>query len=333
VRAAYAETRATGVLVTVRSPEVTFTHTFPATKHTRYPSLVAAVRRAVAGAAAAGVPLPPVTFLVIVNDGSHPRAAAFGPARHWRSWARLIPAPLGNARGAAAGYGTELTGWDAHVAATLAPSRGAYPWAGKTPRALFRGNLAMQTHALGTCNAGGACRRAASWRQVARGAAWAAAAGHPRVLDVGFTSTSAGAAAAPDALRGAPPTVPPVPFLDQQAWRALLVVGSNQDWAERVRPLLCLGSVLLLHAAETVEWFTPLLRPWVHYVPVGLHFEDLVPAAEWAVAPHGGGREMVARMNALAEGVLTEAVMVDYWADAIRMYGARQAAADAAAAR
>lgn len=310
---------------------MTFHHTFPSSRHGRFPSLVAVLRRAVVEAAAAGSPLPNATFLVIVNDGSHPAAAAFGPARHWRSWTRLIPAPLGNSRGAGAGYGTEFSGWDAHVARDLVPSRAAYPWEGKIPRVLFRGNLAMQTHALGTCNVG-RCARATSWRDVARGAAWTAARGHPDVLDVGFTGSSAGRSGLPAALAGAPPAVAPVPFLEQQAWRALLVVGSNQDWAERVRPLLFLGSVLLLHGAETVEWFTPLLRPWVHYVPVGLHFGDLAAAARWAVAPDGGGRAMVDRMNALAGGVLTEAVMVDYWAEAVRLYAARQAAADAAEA-
>ena len=52
-----------------------------------------------------------------------------------------------------------------------------------------------------------------------------------------------------------------------------LFLASKFRWADRGKMLLLSGAVLLWQETMCREWYTLLLQPWVHYVPVDYHFK------------------------------------------------------------
>jgi len=85
-----------------------------------------------------------------------------------------------------------------------------------------------------------------------------------------------------------------------------------------------MNSAIIVHMAETQEFYTPLLKPWVHFIPTSLHFDDLVKNVEWAIANDLATQKIVRNQNAFADRYITERAMQQYWEVAIEEFAARQ---------
>lgn len=77
--------------------------------------------------------------------------------------------------------------------------------------------------------------------------------------------------------------------------------------------------------AETKEFFSPLMKPWIHFIPVSLHFEDLVRNIKWARGHDDFVRQIVRNQNAFANRYISERAMQQYWEIALEEFSARQA--------
>jgi hypothetical protein len=315
------------VLIKIRGGEATFITNFPAKRHTRFSSVVHIIQTILREPSHE---IPDVTFMVMLSDGHKPHVPTFGAARHWKSWTNLIPVPMGNTRGYREGSGTQLDGWDAYIDRTIASKHELYPWNSKFGRAVFRGTLAMQTYTLGSCNAGDGkkCARATRWDQVNRGVMYKRAWRRRDLFDISFTKHGMKADAGKQQMMGAPLFEDRLRFEDFQLYKYVLCVGSNQDWAERLRNLLFMNSVVVLHSAETEEFFYPLLEPWKHIIPVNLMMTDLVKNVKWAVSHDEEVRKMVGAMNHFAKLHLSEHSMTVYWKLVLREFAARQRLAE-----
>ena len=86
-----------------------------------------------------------------------------------------------------------------------------------------------------------------------------------------------------DEMSAEAPTVDRVPWAKTCGFRYLLSLDGNAA-ASRLASLLHTGSAVFLVDSPFREWWYPLLKPWVHYVPVGRALEDLVQRVEWANA-------------------------------------------------
>lgn len=104
-------------------------------------------------------------------------------------------------------------------------------------------------------------------------------------------------------------------------------VGMVVDWAERLRSLLFMNSAVIVHQAETQEFFTPILQPWVHFIPTDLHFADLVTNVKWAREHDQFVQQIVRNQNAFADRYITERSMQQYWEVALQEFSVRQAIA------
>ena len=71
------------------------------------------------------------------------------------------------------------------------------------------------------------------------------------------------------------PTVEAIPFVEQQKYKYMISVGTNANWAERIRLHLFTNSVLVKHEAQCMEWFYYLMKPWEHYIPFDLMMNNL----------------------------------------------------------
>lgn len=311
------------VLVRIRSGRASFEKAFSNTKHGRYASVVYMVESILAEK---GHGMPDFTFLVMLNDGHNPTVPTFGSARHWKSWNNLIPIPMGNSRGEVGGWGTPIMGWDHYIDSTVKSKRIDYPWKTKINRAVFRGALLMQSYKLGTCNVEnkGKCVLATKWDQVNRGVMYKKSQSRPDLFDIAFTKVKSKDDQGEDQMKGAPFPGSGMPFVDLQKYKYILSTGSNQDWAERLRSLLFMNSAVILHQAETMEFFYPLLEPWKHFVPTNLMFTDLVRNVKWALSHGPEVQKVVENMNTFADTYITERSMKMYWKLAMFEYAVRQ---------
>jgi hypothetical protein len=83
-----------------------------------------------------------------------------------------------------------------------------------------------------------------------------------------------------------------LPFDDFLRYGAIFDVDGN-SWSERFGRLLCRNSVVVRIVPEYVDYFSPELQPWVHYVPVKLDMPDLANTTRY-VLDHGNQDEMQA---------------------------------------
>ena len=116
------------------------------------------------------------------------------------------------------------------------------------------------------------------------------------------------------------PTVKSIPFQDQQKYKYIISVGTNANWAERLRTHLFTSSVLVKHEAECIEWFYPLMEPWVDYIPFSLDMPGLTPNIMWARSNDDECKKMVQNANWLAKEYLNEKTMIKFMKIILDMY-------------
>lgn len=297
--------------------ELTFVHSWEsgAMKHSRYASFVGLMEALVGK-----YKLPRVSFNVVLNDGSDMKLAVFSAARHTRGWMRVIPFPVGNSRGVNQGFGLNFTGWDKYANEWYVSKHEMYPWSEKEPLAVFRGNFPMSSSAqiMGSCYT--QCRKTSNWRKTTRGALYLTTQDHPDLFDVKFTSKAKMAEVDEIPVN----TLSKMPLHEMMRYKYVLNVGANADWAERLRNLLFLNSAVLRHEVGTQEWFYPLLKPFVHYIPFHVSMRDLVEVVRWARAHDDLVQQIVRNANAFAQNVLCEEAMLEYAKLAIEAFATKQ---------
>jgi len=274
------------------------------------------------------VPFPNMTFVVKLNDIRRTEGVpTFGAARHWTHWKEIIPAPLGNEHGVSQGWGNPLEAWDDYIK-NIADDREIpeYQWENKIGKAVFRGRLCINKNKLGTCNEVNMhnCSRASRWEEVNRGVLYLRTVGRPDIFDVGFNGFRNRSDLNASQFEGRPPAIEKIDFKDYQKYKYVLNVGNNQDWAERLRLLLYMNSAVVYHIAETQEFYAPLMKPWIHFIPTNLMMTDLVENVEWAENNQAIVRKIVENQNKFAKHYISEQSMEAYWEIALEEFSARQ---------
>ena len=69
---------------------------------------------------------------------------------------------------------------------------------------------------------------------------------------------------------------PFVSFAEQFQYQGLVDVDGH-SWSSRFAQLLSINSVVYKQETEYVEFFRPLVKPWMHYVPIQKDLSDLAP--------------------------------------------------------
>jgi hypothetical protein len=103
-------------------------------------------------------------------------------------------------------------------------------------------------------------------------------------------------------------------------FRYIVHVEGNGGWADRLRHLLLSGALVLKQDMGVHEWFEPLLKPWVHFVPVSSTLHNLSNAVHWARANDALAQAIAARVAALIEDALSEAGIVYYQSELFRQF-------------
>jgi hypothetical protein len=106
--------------------------------------------------------------------------------------------------------------------------------------------------------------------------------------------------------------------LEEQVRRwALLIDVEGNGWSARLKLLLASGRPVLVQERPWQEWFFPLLRPGVHYLPVRRDLSDLVAQVEWALAHPAEAARIGQAGQRFAREHLRRADAVRRWAEAL----------------
>jgi hypothetical protein len=266
--------------------------------------------------------LPDCEFIVFLNDAYASSFPSFSIIRRIESDTNNVPFPMGNIRGQREGCGTPVMGWDEYIQDTIVKTKKEYPWEGKENKAVFRGQFAYQTWKLGEYGK----TKAEVWTDVNRGHLYNICKAKSDLFDVGFNKigefSNLGNPNEPHEQKVNPhiPTIKGIPFVEQQQYKYIICVGTNANWAERLRTHLFTGSVLVKHEAECIEWFYPLMKPWEHYIPFDLMMLDLEKNIEWANEHEAECQKIVENANGFAEKYLNEDAMILFASILIKEY-------------
>lgn len=80
------------------------------------------------------------------------------------------------------------------------------------------------------------------------------------------------------------------------------------------------GSALLWQESMCREWYTLLLEPWVHYIPVDYHWAQLHAATRWALDNPNRAAEIASRARAFAEEMVSADAALVYATALLREY-------------
>ena len=245
------------------------------------------------------------SFIIILNDCYGTKFPAFSAIRPQEKNKMNIPFPMGNRRGIETGFATPIKDWDYYIKKIF--DHPPISWGEKSNKAVFRGQLSMQTWKVGKYGS----EKALTWADTARGRLYQESKGHENLLDIGFHKT--------DCVNFTK-TVPPLSLEEQQKYKYIISVGSNAEWAERVRTYLFSSSLLIKHEAESIEWFYPMIKPWVHYVPIRRDMKDTLNVMEWVVNNDLMCQQIVRQANDFAKHQLSEEAMIKFGRELIKTY-------------
>ncbi|KAJ8607065.1 hypothetical protein CTAYLR_009896 [Chrysophaeum taylorii] len=202
-----------------------------------------------------------------------------------------IPFPVfGNVRGG--DLNESVANWDRLATSTLAPNRDRYPpWVDRDPRAIFRGQTKGQSCWRRRNDEGVGPQVASLDPACGRRRLRVVASRRPDRFDVDYDH---------------------VPLLAQERYRYQIYAEGHCGWSDRLRYLLFLNVGLFFQETFCREFFALGLRPWVHYVPLDYHFDNLAAAHSWAQEHPREMQRIVANMNAYAEAILSAAAIRAY---------------------
>jgi len=99
-------------------------------------------------------------------------------------------------------------------------------------------------------------------------------------------------------------------------------VEGHCGWADRGKYLLSGGSAVLWQETMCREWYSLLLRPWVHYVPSDYHLHALQSNAAWALCHRDRTGAVAGTAQRFSEAVLTRRAATAFGAALLEGYAA-----------
>jgi len=132
------------------------------------------------------------------------------------------------------------------------------------------------------------CKPATVWNGTLRLQLWRIAQENPKLFDVAFTKLvpNFSVRSRSNMTKISPVPLEPKKFMRISSWsqyRYVLVCGMRYEGNnQRLRNLLFLNSAVVWVRTYSHEWFHPMLRAWVHYIPVSPDLSDLVTHLNYA---------------------------------------------------
>ena len=111
-----------------------------------------------------------------------------------------------------------------------------------------------------------------------------------------------------------------LPMSDMESFKYIIYAEGHCHFANRLRQLLFMGTVILKQEVDCDEHYAGLLRPFEHYIPVDYQFSNLTTALRWADDHPQMVKQIRKNMHAYAEKWLSPKAVLDYVIELILAY-------------
>ncbi len=102
----------------------------------------------------------------------------------------------------------------------------------------------------------------------------------------------------------------------------MLFAEGTEEWADRLKLLVQLNVVVLAQDLWCNEHYFWMMRPWVHYVPVGTRFEHLGSAVAWLRENDSAAQAIAANASAFAKEHLSRDALLSFHRTLLAGYAA-----------
>jgi len=268
--------------------------------------------------------LPTVDVLLPfgLHDGVQKRSEAenqhvpvLGAAYHKRYSQVSLPFAMGCIRARNGYVNTPVVGWDKYVKTWFTCSS-AVP---SIKKAVFRGKAGHRAQKYG------ACTNACSWKDNGRLYVHSLGQEYPLLFDTAATNANRFRAPLPTPKQRANASLvkQQIPFPDQLCnYQAILNIGNNLDWAERLRQSFYGNAVIMLPEDPPHEFFNSFMEPYVHYWPLKPDLSDVVEQVQRVFALPNVTQQLRGQRS-FAGKFLTENFMLFYNRIVIEEYDRR----------
>jgi len=227
----------------------------------------------------------------------------FGAMYHPLFSTIAVPFAMGNRRSKFPYVNTPVVGWDKYAKELLkCNSTSAH-----IKKAVFRGRTQWKGMKYGTCT------QSCGWEDNGRWLIHTLGESHPDEFD---TQTSVSVKKGSRLSRF-------LPLTEQLCnYQAILNVGSNSDWAERLRQCFYGNAVVMVPENPPSEFFSSFMRPWKHFWPIKADLSDVVDQVSKVISLTNTSKQLEGQ-RAFAGVYLREQFMYYYDKLAIMEYAAR----------
>jgi len=146
-----------------------------------------------------------------------------------------------------------------------------YPWASKIDKAIWRGG------------ATGLVDIYPNWRDLPRSKLVQYSIDNPSLIDAGFKGFSQRSEIEKQEIESSGFLKDYMNMKDFQKFTAIIDIDGN-SWSSRFVRLMCMNSVVLKVNPDTIDYFHPELKPFVHYLPVHGNLSNLIEMVRLATS-------------------------------------------------
>ena len=151
-----------------------------------------------------------------------------------------------------------------------------HPWGSKRPQGIWRGSTT-----------GGIVLDASNYWTLPRAMLVNISVQYPELVDARLTACKQCGPGIDQVFADAGFGYAPfVSYANQFQYQGLIDVDGH-SWSSRFAQLLSINSVVYKQETEYVEFFRPLVKPWVHYIPIQKDFSDLVARLQETMGNEG----------------------------------------------
>jgi hypothetical protein len=226
----------------------------------------------------------------------------FGAMYHPLYSTIAVPFAMGARRSKLPYVNTPVAGWDQFAKEWLTCNATS----AHIKKAVFRGRTKWRGMKFGTCT------QSCGWEDNGRWRIHMLGESNPNEFDA-YASRESRRASSSEFL----------PLTEQLCnYQAILNVGSNSDWAERLRQCFYGNAVVMLPENPPSEFFNSFMRPWNEYWPIKADLSDVVDQVSKVISLTNTSRQLKAQRD-FAAVYLTEEFMYYYDKLAIMEYAAR----------
>lgn len=179
-----------------------------------------------------------------------------------------------------------LSGWDTLMAQY---AEDPTPWEQKTSRAVFRGGIRPSMYFQNKSDADSHCN------DVGRTRLKYVAQVHPDLFDVSVGGTCGGKHSQLERLEPK----------EHHKFKYIVYAEGNCMWADRSRQQVFGPSAIIKQETPCGQFFEPMMKPFVHFIPTDFFFTDTAQRIQWARSNDEQVRTIVKNANEFARSFLS----------------------------